>query len=763
MKHHVRRGRVALRRALGTLVAVTAVALAASSAAADPGDVGYEGPSYTGGATHITGEKPQSKVWFNDGFWWASMYDPATTDYWIHKLDVATQTWTKTAWRLDDRPGSRADTLWDGTKLYVASHTNSGSGKLWRFSYNASTDAYALDSGFPAKIVEASAGESLSIAKDSTGQLWAAWEQGGKVTINHTTTGDNVWADSNPAIAGLQGFTPNVDGSFPGAASNVSTKDVVGIVAFGGNKVGIMWSNEVHPAFYFAIHNDADADATWQPAEKVRDGAGKVDDHVSIRAHSDGRLFAVTKTTSTNGLVPGIELQTRSIAGAWSTFTVTSAEYNQTRPTLVIDTGASLLHVFTAEEGDGAIYEKTSPIDAPSFTDGKGTAVMLDVVEAGLNDPSTTKQTVNGTTGLAVLGGNSLTSRYWHHYSSLGGAPVNSPPVANGDAYSTPGNTALVVAAPGVLANDTDANGDPLTASKNANPLHGTVTVNANGSFTYTPTTGYVGPDSFKYKASDGTAQSTAATVSITVTSSNAAPVATADSYSTAQNTALNVPAPGVLSNDTDANGDPLTAAKITNPGHGSVTLNADGSFTYTPTTGYTGPDSFTYKASDGTAQSAAATVSITVNAAAAATVNPADDAYVSSSSPGANTGAATTLRVYSAGSFIYTYVKFVVSGTVNSAKLRLFTTQGSPQGGSVFPVTASWQEETVTWNTKPAASGSALGVLGPVTAGQWVELNLSSHVTGPGTYSFLIKDGTNTQAWYSSKEGSNKPQLVIS
>ena len=93
----------------------------------------------------------------------------------------------------------------------------------------------------------------------------------------------------------------------------------------------------------------------------------------------------------------------------------------------------------------------------------------------------------------------------------------NTAPVAVADSYSTPQDTALVQAAPGVLANDTDANSDPLTAVLNANVTHGSLTLNANGSFTYTPTTGYSGPDSFTYHANDGAADSNVVTVSLTV------------------------------------------------------------------------------------------------------------------------------------------------------------------------------------------------------------------------------------------------------
>ena len=217
---------------------------------------------------------------------------------------------------------------------------------------------------------------------------------------------------------------------------------------------------------------------------------------------------------------------------------------------------------------------------------------------------------------------------------SLTVVPVNDPPVAANDSYTTPEDTPLNVAAPGVLANDTDVDGDPLTASPLSAPLHGTLTLNANGSFTYTPVANYNGPDSFTYNASDGSLTSTA-TVSITVTPVNDPPVATNDAYSVNENSTLTVAAPGVQTNDTDVDGDPLTSGVVIGPAHGTLTLNVNGSFTYTPTANYFGPDSFTYKDSDGTAFSAPATVNITV-----VSVNQPPVAVNDSAST--NTGSAT-------------------------------------------------------------------------------------------------------------------------
>ena len=125
-----------------------------------------------------------------------------------------------------------------------------------------------------------------------------------------------------------------------------------------------------------------------------------------------------------------------------------------------------------------------------------------------------------------------------------------------------------VAAAAGVLTNDTDVNGDSLTASMVTQPAHGTLSLAADGSFTYTPNTGFSGEDSFTYTASDGTTNSINATVTITVSPTVGIPVAASDQYEVTEGQTLLVnAATGVLANDTDA--DPLTAVIETQPSHG--------------------------------------------------------------------------------------------------------------------------------------------------------------------------------------------------
>jgi VCBS repeat-containing protein len=175
------------------------------------------------------------------------------------------------------------------------------------------------------------------------------------------------------------------------------------------------------------------------------------------------------------------------------------------------------------------------------------------------------------------------------------------------------------------LGNDSDVDLPPpvLSAVLDSGPAHAAVggfSLNADGSFTYLPDANYNGPDSFTYHASDGAADSSVVTVTLDVTPVNDAPSAANDSYSGYEDTLLAVGAPGVLGNDSDVDDlvpppwDSLTPVLSTGPAHGSVLLNADGSFTYTPDLDYYGGDSFTYVANDGFLDSSPATVTLTVN-----------------------------------------------------------------------------------------------------------------------------------------------------
>ena len=193
--------------------------------------------------------------------------------------------------------------------------------------------------------------------------------------------------------------------------------------------------------------------------------------------------------------------------------------------------------------------------------------------------------------------------------------PFNDAPAAVADAYQVTEDTALTVGAPGVLANDTDFEGDPLTASLVGAPANGVLALNSDGSFTYNPDADFFGTDSFSYQAVDSNGLAgTTVVVQLTVAAQNDAPAAANDAYSGIEDETLQVNAPGVLANDVDPDVDTLTATIVTPPAHGTLTILATGGFSFTPDAEWSGTDSFTYRANDAQDFSPA-TVTLTIAA----------------------------------------------------------------------------------------------------------------------------------------------------
>lgn len=284
---------------------------------------------------------------------------------------------------------------------------------------------------------------------------------------------------------------------------------------------------------------------------------------------------------------------------------------------------------------------------------------------------------------------------------------VNDAPVAVSESYSMYEDEVLTEAAPGVLGNDADVDSPTLTAVRVALPAHGTLSFSANGAFTYTPAPNYFGPDSFTYYATDGSANSSTITVTITVTNNpiNDGPIANSDSYSTAEDTVLNVAAPGVLGNDTDVDNDPLTAISASDPPHGTVTLNANGSFQYTPDLNYFGPDSFTYQAQDPSLATSTATVTINVT--------PVNDAPIGDPDSFTMAEDGGTLSVPAAG---------VLSNDTD------VETPGSLTVGTPRPVSGPSHDQTFTLN----ANGSFSYVP-------------DANFTGTDTFTYRVSDGSLT------------------
>jgi PKD domain len=428
------------------ILAVLVVALGGSAvgATAAVGDVGTRDFNYAPLTGTATGNKPESKLWFADGIWWSTMFQPASLTWRIFRLDRASQTWNDTGTDVDERIDTRSDTLWDpaSNKLYIATHIVSASSgapgpgaRLYRFSYDPASKRYTRDAGFPVAINGATS-ETLTLDQDSTGALWATWAQGNAVYVAHTFGSDTVW-DTPYVIPGATGLDPD---------------DISSLVHFAGDRVGVLWSNQVDHKTYFAIHADGtgDAAANWSVSQ-VPTGLSS-DDHVNLKADSAGRVYAALKTSEDSITMnpaptrPLVILAVRSTTGVWSRATVGTIADDQTRPIVELDEQHGNAYVvMTCGNTGGFICYKRSPLSRISFAGGRGTTLIRDdlTVPPDMNDATSTKQEVNGATGLVVMSNVPSVDTYWHGDLSLGSAP----PAVTADFTSSPatGGTPLVV------------------------------------------------------------------------------------------------------------------------------------------------------------------------------------------------------------------------------------------------------------------------------------------------------------------------------
>lgn len=401
------------------------------------------------GSAEPTSEKPQSKLWWHDGSWWGSLWNPNTNRYEIQRFDLATQSWMTTGVAIDKRSSSRSDVLWDGQQLYVASHlytvnpgptTSGNAARLYRFTYSAATQTYSLDAGFPVN-VNGSKSEALVLDKDSAGKLWIAWTENGKVMINRSTGSDLAWG--TPFILPTQGNDVEID-------------DIATLVAFGGNRIGVLWSNQKDSTLSFAVHEDGAGDETWQPREQVLSGVNwgpRIDDHLNLKAACDnsGNLYAVVKTNLTGATAPGVYVLKRSSAGAWSSSVFATANLDHVEPVVLINHENQRLYVFTRsnETGPSVIYMKSASLTDLEFPAGLGAAFITNATDLDIHNPASTKQCVNTSAGMLVLAADKTTRYYVHNYIDFASAkpvltyfapasgPVNSEVTISGQNFST--------------------------------------------------------------------------------------------------------------------------------------------------------------------------------------------------------------------------------------------------------------------------------------------------------------------------------------
>jgi hypothetical protein len=362
-----------------------------------------------------TAAKMQSKLWFNDGVWWGILFNGSSEEFHIYRYDRTEDTWSDTGTLVDARNTSRADALWDDGHLYVLSagteaSLEKDSARILRYSYNPSTARYSLDKDFPVTVTEGGM-EAITIAKDTTGKLWATYTQGDelrRVYVTHTLGGDDSsWV--KPFVLPLRGTT-------------VSSDDVSGIVAF-GSKIGLMWGNQYDESglsgYYFATHADGEPDDTWRLDKRVP-GAGAANDHINLKADSEGRVYAVLKTRrdriDRDLDAPYSMLWVRDQDGSWTSHVFGTVGDSHTRSLALIDEEQRLLYMFASSPtcSGGKVYYKRTDLDDISFEDGRGILFMQGPEGTNVGDATSTKQNLDEVAGLLVVASDKYRGYYYN-------------------------------------------------------------------------------------------------------------------------------------------------------------------------------------------------------------------------------------------------------------------------------------------------------------------------------------------------------------
>ena len=198
--------------------------------------------------TNGTSDKPQSKIWYNDGLWWCCINNQST----LAIYNLSGGTWTK---RVDLQSATnrvlQGGTLrlslgwgpissWPCTVARPPKSTNH-----LRFG---ESDLQHLGR-IPVSIPMLSGSETIVIDKDSTGRLWATYEAGQKIGVVYSTSADHTMWVTTPVVL----------------SGTVEVDDISTIVAFGGDKIGVLWSDQRGQQVSFRVHLDSDPPATWQP------------------------------------------------------------------------------------------------------------------------------------------------------------------------------------------------------------------------------------------------------------------------------------------------------------------------------------------------------------------------------------------------------------------------------------------------------------------------------------------------------------------
>jgi hypothetical protein len=338
----------------------------------------------------------RSQMWVNHGVWWGAFSDGSSGVY-FYKL-VKDQFIKGDL--INENPDAKPDVLWNGSVLFILMHDSSppetpSLARFYKYTYARTTQTYALRRGFPVELPLAGDVFDVAFDQDSTGKLWATYTdmlQGNVHVIWSTSNDHRKWDTKGTVLA---------------SGLAVDTTEAATIVRFHAvqqhrRAVGVVWSNQAEGEIGFRFRLDGKPEEEWSPQETVdccegRPG-GVADDHLSLKATPDGRLFLIAKDSI--GEEGRLHLYIRSVGGEWGQKTLVDPDPDAapTRPILVFDLKhreAYVIYRDSSVEGGGRLFFVRTSLktrgEDPVFSP---PCVFIDLE---VNSPTSTKRALRGT------------------------------------------------------------------------------------------------------------------------------------------------------------------------------------------------------------------------------------------------------------------------------------------------------------------------------------------------------------------------------
>jgi hypothetical protein len=363
----------------------------------------------------------RSQMWITNGVWWGALSDGSSGIYFYKLVE---DNFVKED-LINNNFAAKPDVIWNGLFLFILMHDSSppeapSLARLYKYSYVRDTKTYSLHQGFPIDLPLAGDVFDVAFDQDSTGKLWATYTDtlGGSVHVIWSTSKDHQNWDT--------------DGTILASGLAVDTEEAATIVRFKAVQqhrpaIGVVWSNQAAGEIGFRFHLDNKAEVDWSPQETVDccEGIpGVADNHLSLKATPDGRLFLIAKDAL--GAEGRLHLYVRSVEGVWGQKTIVDPDpaAAPTRPILVLDLRNHEAYViYRNTTADGNLFFVRTSLkvqeEHPVFTQ------PCLFIGLNVNSPTSTKRALRGTTRLiAVASGDDQI--FWTSIT-LGSLPPLSP------------------------------------------------------------------------------------------------------------------------------------------------------------------------------------------------------------------------------------------------------------------------------------------------------------------------------------------------